>query len=200
MCLPNLICAWARVPKYPLFLEVWSYSIYNFSLQICIVLEYWNGSKESFDPEAKFYQCWWPSVADPLWACTSFKTRQSWQRRLNMGCFCQPVVTKLCLYIRISKYPYILSIYSYIQTFVHLYILTSYPYIYRWDPWNTDTLNPWYTFCTRYIIYYIHPYIHISINPYMLPVIYQSSIHKERVKELNPTMNIIEDRDNWNFL
>ena len=23
MCLPNLICAWARVPKCPQFLEVW---------------------------------------------------------------------------------------------------------------------------------------------------------------------------------
>ena len=34
----------------------------------------------------------------------------------------------------------------------------------------------------------------------MLPVIYRPSIHKKRVKDLNPTMNIIEDRDNWNFL
>ena len=29
----------------------------------------------------------------------------------------------------------------------------------------------------------------------MLPVISQYSIHKKRFKELNPTMNIIEDRD-----
>ena len=34
----------------------------------------------------------------------------------------------------------------------------------------------------------------------MLPVISKSSIHKKRVKELNPTMNIIENRDNWNLL
>ena len=34
----------------------------------------------------------------------------------------------------------------------------------------------------------------------MLPVISQSSIHKKRVKEHNPTMNSIEDIDNWNLL
>ena len=31
-------------------------------------------------------------------------------------------------------------------------------------------------------------------------VIFQSSIYKKRVKEHNPTINIIEDRDNWNLL
>ena len=33
----------------------------------------------------------------------------------------------------------------------------------------------------------------------MLPVISQSSIHKKRVKELNPTMIIKKDRENWNL-
>ena len=105
----------------------------------------------------------------------------------------------------LELYIYIhISIYRNIHIFIYPYIHTSYPYIHRWHPWNTcnpwDTLNPWYTFHTRYIIYYIHPYIHISINPYMLPVISQSSIYKKKVKEHNPTMNIIENRDNWNLL
>ena len=64
---------------------------------------------------------------------------------------------------------------------------------------NSMTMKTQRSQTKAYIHIFIYPYIHIY-RELMLLVTSQFSIHKKRVKELNPMMIIIEDRGDWNLI
>ena len=92
------------------------------------------------------------------------------------------------IYIQISIYVKPMKYLKSLRYFTPLIYRTRQIYIHRWDLW--DTFNIIYDI----LLYYIHPYIYISIHPYICERAQEetnASIHKSQLHQLHTLIHTI---------